>query len=415
MITTVVVNGVEQDPSLIPAQVTVLHGRQEVRQGPEASNATLIFLRDPMPGWLYGDELKLLDDEARPMFTGRITDVGLRHGIRGDGTTYGLFTVTASGPVAGLGFRSVGDEPWPAEAGSVRAERILTLAETPYLIDGAADAVILPRDVDSRPARDLLEDLIQSTGAAVVDLPDGRVMYQPLAERARAVKPLPWADFDPALTWAGFDAAQTWAGFNSWHSADSEWPLPLPPSAVEWEPEWSVNADISNHVRVGYGTVPEGGEQAWTETTDSASITRHGRRYQYVGTQLRDLPDAQAYASWILTTRTIPRWSLGDVTVLLEELDESARSQVLALTCGDQVTIEGMPTPAPALVAEGVVEGWTYVMWGDAGQLFERITLHTSNLLDSLVVPAWADYPAGYLWQDHSPLLTWADIVKIPA
>ena len=347
------------------------------------------------------------------MFTGRIVSADLAHGLRDDGTTYALFTVTAAGPVAGLGYRNVGDEPWPAEAGSARVARILDLAEAPYLIDGAADAMILPRDVDSRPARELLEEVAQSTGAAVVDLPDGRVMYQPLAERACTIKPFPWADFDPALQWQDFPPTFTWADFDDWTSADSQWPLPIPAAAVEWEPAWSTSLDITNHIRVGYGPTPQGQEQPWTQLQDTASIDRHGRRYAYLGTQLQDAADAQAYAAWILTTRAVPRWSLGDIVVVLEALDDATRREVLALTCGDQITVETMPSPAPALVAEGVVEGWTYVMWGQAGQLFEQITLHTSALLESLVVMTWNDFPPELTWSDFPMYLTWADLTDL--
>lgn len=415
MITSILVEDVPQDLALMPAQVTVLHGRSGVKDGPEASSATLLWLHDEptMPGWVNGDTVKIVGDTG-PLFTGRIVEARLEHGIRTDGTTYGLFTVTCAGAVAALGYRFVGDEPWPAESGAARADRILDLAEVPYLIDGQADPMVMPRDVDRRAARELLEELAQSTAAAVVDLPTGEVVYQPMKERARPVHDFPWADFDPAFTWSQFDPAMTWQDFDSWYSNDSEFPLAIPAAAVGFEPTWGVTAaDILNHVRVGYG--PTDPEQAYTEATDPASITRHGRRYQYFGTQLQNVADAQAYASWILTTSSIGRWALDDIDVHLDLLDEPTRAAVLALTCGDHITVGNMPAPAPAIVAEGIVEGWTYVTWGDRGGMFERLRLHTSALLESLAVPQWSDYPPGFMWSDHSPLLSWADIVSIPA
>lgn len=412
MITAVEVEGKAADPSLVPAQITILHGRRGVRDDPQASSATLFLLTDEatMPTWGLGDVLTLTGDTG-PMFTGRITDRSLSHGRRADGTTYGLFTVTAMGAVAALGYRTVGDEPWPQESGTARAERILTLAEVPYVIDGTVEAQILPRDVDSRPARDLLSELASSTGAAVVDLPTGNVLYQPLKERARPIKDYRWRDFPPGATWADFDPTLTWAGFSAW----AETPTALPAAAVEWEPEWSQSTDLINHIRIGYGTATEGSEQAWVELQDSASIARYGRRYEYVGTDLALDADALAYASWILSVQAQPRWRLGDIGVELAALDPALRAEVLGLTSGRHVEIHTMPTPTPELVATGIVEGWTYTMWGDGGRLFERITLHTSAPLESLAVPAWSDYPPTYLWSDHDPALIWADMTAVPA
>lgn len=415
MITAILVEDTPQDLAMMPAQVTILHGRSDVRDGPEASSATLLWLQDEpsMPGWVSGDTVKIVGDTG-PLFTGRIVETRLEHGLRDDRSTYGLFTVTCAGPVAALGYRFVGDEPWPAETGTARADRILTLAEVPYVIDGTADPIVLPRDVDRRSARELLDDLAQSTAAAVIDLPTGEVLYQPMAERARPVHPFPWSDFDPAATWSGFDPAMTWQDFDTWYSNDSEFPLEIPAAAVGFEPTWGVTAaDIVNHVRVGYG--PADPDQAFTEVTDSASIARHGRRYQYHGTQLQNLADAQAYASWILTTAATARWSLDDIDIHLDLLGGDIRAAVMALTCGDHITLDSMPQPAPAIVAEGIVEGWTYVTWGDGGQMFERLRLHTSALLESLAVPTWADFPPAFTWADFPPIATWADLTEIPA
>lgn len=413
MITTVSINGTPIDPGLVLAELTVLHGRRDILDGPTASSATVVVLHPPgaMPAWRGGDMLELAGPEG-PAFTGRITERSLVH-MDADGVRHGRFTVTAMGPVARLGVRTVGEEPWPAESGTERATRILEASEVPYLIDGAADAVILPRDVDSRPALDLLIDVAQDTGAAVFDLPDGTVVYQPMKERARPVKPFRWQDFDSAFMWSQFDSAFTWADFNTWYSTDSEFPVAIPPGAVEYEPAWSSSeADVINHVRIGYGAIPEGSEQAWTEVTSPASIDRHGRRYLYSGTQLRDLADAQAFASWWLAVKGSEHWHLDDIVVRLELLDPDIYAAVMALTCGDHITIDGMPQPAPATVYTGIVEGWTYTMWGAGGLLHERLVLHTTAPLESLAVPQWGDYDDAFMWSDHDAQLAWADMTS---
>ena len=186
MITDVVIDGMPLDPALILADVTILHGRRNADDGPEASSATIVALHDEttLPTYSTGSVMELHGDTG-PMFTGRVSDMLLEHGRSHSGQRYGVLTMTAAGAVAALGYRYVGDEPWPQESGAARAERILTLAEVPYLIDGAADAALLPRDVDSRSAGELLGDVAASTGAAVFDLPTGQVVYQPMSERAR--------------------------------------------------------------------------------------------------------------------------------------------------------------------------------------------------------------------------------------
>lgn len=67
------------------------------------------------------------------------------------------------------------------------------------------------------------------------------------------------------------------------------------------------------------------------------------------------------------------------------------------------------------IVAEGIVEGWTYVTWGDGGQMFERLRLHTSALLESLAVPTWADHTPAHMWADYAPMIAWADMTTLAA
>ena len=56
---------------------------------------------------------------------------------------------------------------------------------------------VLASDVDAQPALTLLDQLAADTAAAVVDLPDGRIMYQPLETRSRPVFNVRWMDLDP--------------------------------------------------------------------------------------------------------------------------------------------------------------------------------------------------------------------------
>ena len=416
MITTVLVAGAPLDPCHVLAQATVIHGRGGFAESGQPSSATVVIEHPvgSMPTWRSGATLQLSGDHGAT-FTGRIVERSLSHVDDADGTRWGQFTVTAAGALAALGMRKVGDAPWPQESGTARATRILQAAGTPWAVDGTADLIVLPRDVDAQPAAGLLEDLATDTAAAVFDTPTGEVVYQALSGRDRPVVPFMWSDFDPALTWADFDPALTWNGdppsIGEWPSQTSEFPVVLPCSAVAWEPEWrSSESMVINQVRVGYGT---DNPQAVAELEDAASIAAHNRRYLYLGTQLATNVDATARATHILTTQAQDRWQISDVTVALDQLDPTTYAQVLGLLCGDHVTLQGLPQPAPATDWTGICEGWTFTQWAQAGTIHEQLTLTLSDLLLSLAVMRWDDYPGPYIWADHPSHLTWGNLTDV--
>ena len=416
MITGVTVAGQPLDPCHVLAQVIVLHGRGGFGEQGQPSSATVIVEHPvgSMPTWKGGDTIALAGPNG-PLFAGRIVDRSLGHVDDTDGTRWGQFTVTAAGPLAALGVRKIGDEPWPEETGAQRAERILTAAGTPWQVQGDVDWSVLPRDVDAQPAAGLLDDLAADTLAAVFDTPAGEVVYQPLPSRRRHKMPWRWQDFDPTFTWADFPPDFTWNGdppsFADWISPAYSPPLRLPCTAVEWEPEWrSSEATVINHVAVGWGDTDP---QAVVELEDTSSIAAHQRRYLYRGTQLAVEADATAHASHVLVTQTRERWQIGDVVVALDQLDPATYNDALGLMCGDHVTLEGLPQPAPATTWTGIVEGWTYTQTGQGGQLSERMTLALSDPLLSLAVMRWQDYPADYTWSDHPATLTWGDLTDV--
>jgi hypothetical protein len=414
MIDTVTINGAPLDPCFVLAGVTVIHGRKGFGESSVPASATITVKQlGGMPVWQSGDAITLDGPDGR-MFAGRIMQRTLTH-TTDDRVRVGLFTVTAAGPLAVLGLRKIGDVPWPQESGTQRATRILTAAGTPWAVDGQVDLQVLPRDVDAQPASGLLDELASWTSAAVFDTPDGHVVYQALSGRSRPIVAYMWQDFDPAMTWDQFDPALTWDGdpptLADWLSPTSELPVVLPCAAVGWEPEWqSSEATIINHIAIGYGLEDP---QGVVELEDAASIARHGRRYLHQGTQLATEADALARASHILTTQPQERWQIGDVTVALDHLDPATYIKVLGLVCGDHVTLQGLPQPAPAIDWTGIVEGWTFTQWADRGVFSERLTLALSDPLLSLAVMRWDDYPGTYRWSQHPSYLTWDDLDSI--
>lgn len=409
MIATVLVNDQPVDPCLVLADVTILHGRSMFGDTGQPSSATVVVEHPEgsMPTWQSGDRLQLAHDDGTPAFAGRIVARSLAHIINLDGTRVGQFTVTAAGVLALLGVRRIGGTVWPQERDTARAARIFGDAQISNAVqDGPDPYLVLLREPDPQPADGLLDELATWTGAAVYDTPDGEAVYQALSGRTR-VKPYMWRDFDPVLTWDGFDPLLTWDGFTSWQSPASEFPVVLPCDAVLWEPSWhSEEAAVINVVSVSWGPEP----QAEVDLTEPESITRHGKRHLPLATQLANVDSATDRAEHIITTQHEERWQIGDVTVALDVLPPADRAKVLALQCGDHVTLTGFPQPAPAIDWTGIVEGWAYVMSGDGGQLTEDLTLALSDPMLSLVVMQWSDYAAGYEWAQHPAGLSWDDL-----
>jgi hypothetical protein len=81
--------------------------------------------------------------------------------------------------------------------------------------------------------------------------------------------------------------------------------------------------------------------------------------------------------------------------------------------CGDHVTLQGLPQPAPAIDWTGIVEGWTYTMWAAGGDFHQQLVLALSDPLLSLAVPRWDDYPSLYLWSQHPAPLIWDDLTDV--
>lgn len=417
MITDITVAGQPVDLGKVIAEnVTVMHGRSATADGPTPSGADLTLLipeNQGMPAWTSGDPISILADHA-PLFTGTISDLRLPgHVDTAELGTCAQLELMCAGPLAKAGYRVVGDEPWPQETGSARATRILTLAGLPHLVQtpDTAEVQVLPRDVDAQPALTLLEQLADDTGAAVVDLPDGRVLYQPLESRSRPTFIVRWMDLDPT-PWTAIAAATTWADLD-YVSEAAVAPLPLPPGAVLAAPEWfATAAAVINHTRVSYGVPPEGSDQAYAEALDDASIARYGRRYAYLGTRIATLADAAERAAHIITTQARERWAMGGVTVWEQQLDADTAAAVQQIRCGRWVQVDAIPQPAPATSWAAIVEGWQYTETHNNLRADSWWTMALSDPLHSLAVMTWADFTPTQTWSQFPPNAMWVDVTS---
>lgn len=392
---TVLVAGRPIDPCMVLHEVQVEHGRAGFGADPEPSRATVTIRGPLLPSWAAGDILQLSGPHG-PVFAGRITDRALTHPEAGVCDV----AVTATGALAQLGRRQVGDEPWPVEAAQDRAARILTLAEPPggWLVQApGVEGAVVGRDVDARTPLELLTDLTATTGGALYDTPSGRVVYQPLPSRQQPRFPFRWRDFPPGRRWR--DVPQRWDGLGD--SPQSRPTLTVPPCLVEWEPRWSSSVGtVVNAARVAYGPPVQEGDRPVVEVVDDRSVDAHGRREARIDSEWLEQDDAAERASRIIATQARDRWEVDGAALILDEADPGFRDAAMALRVGDLVQLTGLPSPSPGSGSGwlGVVEGWTLQQWTDAGGQVARLALRLSDPLLSLLVARWRDAPPQLQW-----------------
>jgi hypothetical protein len=400
IVTEVEVAGQALDPCDVLHTVTVDHGRSEWGADPEPSAATITVLASMLPPWSAGDTIHLAGP-AGPVFTGRITDRALEHD-----QGLAMVTATATGALASLGRRVIGDVPWPVEPAQVRAARILALAADggPWRIqEPGGEPQVTARDVDAQPALRLLTEIAASTGGTLFDTPTGEVVYQPLPARQTPLYPFQWLDFAPDLRWRDVAPDLRWRDLGVSPAARPT--LDIPACLIGWQPAWSSTAAaIINTARVVYGPPPpdEGTDRPVQVATDERSIARHGRRDLRIDTQLQDAADAADRARRIITTQARDRWQMPEAVVLLRDASGPQRTALLGLRCGDRVRLHGIPAPSPAGSGgtwEGLVEGWRLEQATEEGGVVAVMTLRLSDPLLSLAVQRWRDAPPALRWR----------------
>ncbi len=118
---------------------------------------------------------------------------------------------------------------------------------------------------------------------------------------------------------------------------------------------------------------------------------------------MKDATDVTDRAGKIITAQANPLWSLGQISILVHQLDTIPQEQILNLVSGMSVSIIDLPQPAPLGQFVGIVEGWSEsytpgehiltLSLSDPRYSFETVTWGE-------VDPAleWGDVPAGLAW-----------------
>jgi hypothetical protein len=370
-------------------------GRRSIRDTGDPGYARLTVILQEPPIIEVGAAITI--EEAGTRHSGTVSNVALSHDSAG-----AAHSLTSMGPLASWGRVTIGDEPWPAETVQDRAERIAALIGQPIIVQGGREQRVVAKDVDRRPAVELLRELAESTGGWLFDF--GANIYLQALD-ARRVTPLnvTWAQEPEGATWAQLGPEATWDEDLSGTIAP---PITLHCDEVVYEPVWAQTNEIANHITIEYG--PDAAESV--TAADQASIDLHGRREATLTTQLADTADAITLANLVLERAAWPAWALQSVEVHWDDLDAAQRARLGAAIPGARITITQLPQPAPADSFPGVLEGWDEAWFADEdGNIHRRTTLYLSHILHSMAVPTWAAEPAGATWNDLDPALTWEE------
>lgn len=360
-------------------EVTIRYGRDDPTGQPSASTASLT-LPGVAPAALDIGSRVLVDTQPpggawTRRFTGKVTDLSTTWGLGFDPVdgagVVPKAEVTCVGPLADLGRRYVGAEPWPQEKDGARVGRILGLAVDPATVGqvdpGAVD--ILARDVDHESAQDLLESVGTDAGGILWETRGGMISYA-----------------------------------DSEHRRGTPVTVQLGACDVLLAPVWSRTvAGLVNDVSIGYGVAAGGAEQPRAVATRADSIATYGRYAYTTSTQLAVLADAQARAQMLVVRSGVPSWDISQLPVDLSIIDAVRTPMILALNMHSLLSVTGLPVGSPATTAQLWVEGWTeHLAYG-----VHEITFSVTAYCRTAPAPRWDDVDAGWTWDTMPATLTW--------
>jgi len=389
----ITLNGSVIDLGLFDYSLAIAHGRSDVTANPTASNAQLVLRGDTGPLLDLADTVAIsFDGVAR--FTGAISDLNVS--FISTTTPTAITTITAMGNLAKLGYTDVGASGYIEQSARQRVEGILDATGLDYLNAGDPDITlyaILEADAQPSTALDAIGRIAQGTGATYYDDPQGRIIFEDYGNRGSTTFAGIWSN--QSGTWS--EASGTWADYPLFPASFN-----LEAPGVIFAPTWSKTlTPLINDVTVTYGP-----DLSVTQT-DSASITQYGRREYRLDTGIKTITDATTRAAGIMTAQANGLWNLGQISVLVDQLDAQDTTALLNLVSGALVTVKGLPASGPETEFNGIVEGWT-----DSYNNGQHImTLSISDPRFSLQVLQWGQVSPGFTWSEVGAGAQWFEIV----
>jgi len=417
-ITLVEIAGNAIDFGDVEYSIYLTHGRSSITDGPRPSTASITLIsQDTLPAVSIGDVLRITA-HSLPRFRGTITDLTINH-IK-DG--YARIQLTATGVIAQMGNRYVPIYyPTNWDANVFWATRNQVLGALPpgtfpiirpllELIMGGRDQylnLVSPVNLNPPNALSYVGSIADWVGGAVVDYPDGSPLVQFYDSRGIVPYQVKWQD--------KFATTDLWnAQIGDWTQQTITYPTAqapcvLDPGTVIFEPIWSSQlGDVINEVSITYAA-----GSTYT-ASDAASITQFGERVLSLSTELQNVGDAVVRATSLLTRQSQPRWQLGNVEIIMDEITDTAkRDEIMELICGRRVELNNLPSPAPYETYVAIVEGWSEIYAGNGKDKgIHRMTLALSDPFMSYAVMPWSTLTTEQ-WGTINPTTIWADAISL--
>lgn len=393
-IASINIGGVALDLDNVEYQISITHGRNDIKTQPEASTAVIVVRGSSGLNVNISDAMAITAyTEAR--FTGEVTDIQITH--LSSVPPVALTTITGIGNLSNLGGRITGAAGYASETVYSRADEILTDSGETFLNGGTSTLELYSvsaLNAQPQTCLDALQALAEWSGGTYFDTPAGYVVFESYGARGSTAFPGAWsALIEP---WSYYN--QTWGSFPSSFAATV-----LPADGVIFTPTWNQNqVSIINDVSVGYGT-----PATYYTATDATSISTYARRALSIETGLKTVTDATTRANEILLAQALPLWNLGNISIIVDQLTAPDRELVMNLISGSAVVVPDLPEPAPYPQFLGIVEGWseTYT----PGQ--HIITLSISDPRYSYQTVTWGEVAAALTWGAVNPEVIWYNVV----
>lgn len=391
-VTHVIIGGTTLDLDDIEYQVSITHGRNDIKSQPEASTAVISVRGSSGLNVALADSVDIAS-WGTTRFTGEVSDLGITHLSTIPPTA--ITSITCIGNLSNLGSRTTGADGYAKQTIYERVEEILTDSGETYLNGGTSDLEVFATGSGAgTTCLDALQALAEWSGGTYFDTPNGVIVFESYGDRGLTAFAGAWSAL--IYPWSSYE--QTWDSFPTSFAGTS-----LPGNGVIFTPTWSQNqVSIINDV-----TVSHGDPASYHQATDATSIATYGRRALTIETGLDKAADATDRASAILLAQALPLWNLGNISVYIDQLTEPDRNLVLNLISGSSVIVNDLPVPAPFEQFLGIVEGWseTYT----PGQ--HILTLSISDPRYSYQTVTWAEVSATLQWGDVNAEIIWYNVV----